>query len=56
MNGIELSKIKSELERLDNQQLRNIRYEVNKLLKEMEKSGELLSEEEIEFIRGMYNE
>ncbi|EGA64215.1 hypothetical protein VIBR0546_02740 [Vibrio brasiliensis LMG 20546] len=54
MSGIELSKIKSELERLDNQQLKNIRHEVDKLLNEKEKSGELLSEEEIEFIRGIY--
>lgn len=56
MNGIELSKIKSELKRLDNQQLKNIRREVEKLLNEMEESGELISEEEIEFIRGIYKE
>lgn len=56
MSGIELSKIKSELQRLDNQQLKNIRHEVNKLLNQMEKPDELLSEEEIEFIRGIYKE
>ncbi|MEF1283744.1 hypothetical protein QTN94_07190 [Vibrio sp. M250220] len=56
MNGMKFSEIKSELEGLNDQQLRNIKHEVDKILSEMDKSGQLLSDEELDFISELYKD
>ncbi|MEF1285555.1 hypothetical protein QTN94_16840 [Vibrio sp. M250220] len=53
---MKFSEIKSELEGLNNQQLRNIKQEVDKILSEMEKSGQLLTDEELDFISALYKD
>lgn len=53
---MKFSEIKSELEGLNNQQLRNIKQEVDKILSEMEKSGQLLTDEELDFISELYKD
>lgn len=56
VHRIKFVKMKSELEKLDDQQLRFIKREVERLLNEMDQSGELLSDEEIEFISRLYRD
>ncbi|WP_331427296.1 hypothetical protein [Vibrio sp. M250220] len=53
---MKFSEIKSELEGLNDQQLRNIKHEVDKILSEMDKSGQLLSDEELDFISELYKD
>ena len=47
-------KMKSELESLDDKQLKHIKHEVDKLLSELDMTGRLLSDEEYEFVSKLY--